>query len=177
LVWCIVMHESSRSIAYHEAGHAVAACLAGKRFTVVTIVPTDDALGYLAPKRWKNFRPDFQTDRRAIQRMKGDIFISLAGPAAEAILTRRKRMPGSHKDFYHSMEMASRLCGSDKETNAYISFMWEQTWNIMILRHNWEAVKVVAKSLLRKRTLRYRAVRWLVRESFRTDAILKIDLL
>jgi ATP-dependent Zn protease len=35
------MSKSLRNIAYHEAGHAVAACFVGKRFTAVTIVPSE----------------------------------------------------------------------------------------------------------------------------------------
>ena len=58
------MSKSLRNIAYHEAGHAVAACFVGKRFTAVTIVPSEKTLGACDTTPWSNFHPDVETASR-----------------------------------------------------------------------------------------------------------------
>lgn len=87
------MPKSLRKIAYHEAGHAVAACFVGKRFAAVTIVPGEKTLGACHTTPWSNFHPNLETDRRTISRLKIDIFVSLAGPVAESILRGGKKPP------------------------------------------------------------------------------------
>jgi hypothetical protein len=71
--------DARRSIAYHEAGHAVAACELGIAFTRVSIVADDTSLGRLS------FRdPVRRSDVHHVDRFRRDLFeryiiVGLAG--------------------------------------------------------------------------------------------------
>lgn len=171
------MSKSLRDTAYHEAGHAVAACFVGKPFAAVTIVPSGETLGSCHTAPWSNFHPDVEEDRRTVSRLKADIFIQLAGPVAESVLTGRKKSSFWHFDFDHGVSSAEYLCGGNTElAGAYANFMWEQTKNIIGFEPNWKAVQAVAGSLLGQKTLSYGKVRQLVREALGVSYIPKVNL-
>jgi len=168
--------KSKKAVAYHEAGHGVAACLARKRFKIVSIVPDEEALGKCITIPWKNFHPDYETDSRTIFRTKVAIFISLAGPVAESKFTKAKNLPNSFEDFKIAFKMSDHLCGSIEEAEAYVRFMWEQTKNIVSLYHNWKAIEVVADALLEQKTLECLKTRRLIQKAL-GGVILPVDLL
>jgi ATP-dependent Zn protease len=149
-----------KSIAYHEAGHAVGACLARKRFENVTIVPDEDSMGKVTHSPWKNFHPDYKTDHKTTSRVKEAIFMILSGPVAESLFTKKKKLTGRANDFQEAFGIASHLFGSVETTEAYVNFMWEQTKNIIQLNRG--AVKAVATALLERKTLKYLEVRRIV---------------
>lgn len=167
--------DMTKLIAYHEAAHAVASCLVGKRFRKVTIIPSEEFRGRCETKPWENFHPDYKTDSRTVRKCKANIFIDLAGLVAEAICGHKKKQ-GS-KDFSNAADMAGYLCGSSEEVGAFLSFMWEETYNILRLEFNWKSVQVVAGSLLKKKVLRYGEVRHLILRTQDGLPIRKVDLL
>lgn len=168
--------KSKKAVAYHEAGHGVAACLTHKRFKIISIVPDEEAFGKCITIPWKNFHPDYETGSRTILRTKTAIFISLAGPVAECEFTKTKKLSKSFDDFKIALEMAYYLCGSTEEAEAYLRFMWEQTKNIVTLDHNWKAIEVVANALLEEKALKYRKTLCLIQKA--SDGMIPpIDLL
>src|SRR4051794_25702935 len=73
-----------RRTAIHEAGHGVMAYLVGRPFTTITVLPDDDALGYVQhapPGDW--FRPDIEVTQRVRHRAEQHIMIGLAGAETE----------------------------------------------------------------------------------------------
>jgi ATP-dependent Zn protease len=76
-----------KEVAYHEAGHAVAAFLMRRRFKKVSIIPEGNALGCLDGCGWRSKQnPEYDDVARLRNRIEGQIIISLAGPVAEANL-------------------------------------------------------------------------------------------
>ena len=157
--------KSKEAIAYHEAGHSVATCLAHKRFRIVTILPDEESMGKCITVEWKNFHPDYETNRRTRYRIKADIFMLLAGPCAEYKYVGGRKPVYSVEDYQEAQELASYLCGSQEEADAYVEFMWEQTKNIISLDWNWKAIIAVANALLGQKTLKYFKTRHLIRKA------------
>ena len=79
--------------AYHEAGHAVACYLLGRRFKRVTIVPDHESHGKVFPHRLRNFHPDTSTTLRTRQRIETEITILFAGGLTEAKLLNGELPP------------------------------------------------------------------------------------
>ncbi len=156
--------NTNEVVAYHEAGHAVAARLARLRFKTVTVIPDDDSLGKCSALLWKNFHPDYQTGMRVTSQVKALTFVILAGSVAEARFTGGKKSRGV--DYQDHMKVAYRLVsylpGSSKVQEAYVLFMLEQTKDFLEI--NWSAVEVVASALLERQTLRSSEVQKLIKD-------------
>jgi len=157
--------KSKKAVAYHEAGHGVAACLAHKLFRIVSILPDGESMGKCVTVEWKNFHPDYETNRRTKYRIKADIFMLLAGPCAEYKYFGGRKPTYSVEDFQDARELASYLCGSQEEADAYVEFMWEQTKNIIGLDWNWKAIEAIANALLGQKTLKYLKTRHLIQKA------------
>jgi ATP-dependent Zn protease len=171
------MKINEKAVAYHEAGHCIAAFLTHKRFRVVSVVPDGESLGKLLHIPWKNFHPDYEENRRTIHKAKTGIFMILAGLASEKKFMRRRKSGGSSdEDLKKAYGLADNLCGSWKVSKAYIDFMWEQTKNIIGIDRNWKAIEIIARTLLKKKIVRYQEARRLVRE-VSGEVIPPIDLL
>ena len=141
------------AVAYHEAGHAVVAWRRDVKFKHVTIVP-DDSLGMLfhgqSPK-W--FRPDIDSSPRINLRAESHIVVSFAGQLAEAKFLGKHPRFGMHSDNRQAVDMAFRLCGSEKTVNAYLRYLWSACEDSVSVY--WRDIQAVAAALLEKKTLSY----------------------
>ena len=188
---------------------AVAACLVGKRFYTVTIVPdrerdlegaifgaweldTDpDKIHKIHQMICEEITSKRTISRRTISRAKEELFIRLAGPVAESIISGGKESleDYSFSDYITVVEGAKALTMSDTSVNSMeiddpteftwslVDFMWKQTKSILWSRYkNWEAVQAVAQSLLERKTLSSRKVRQLVQEALGAGHIPKVNL-
>lgn len=100
----------------------------------------------------------------------------LAGPCAEYKYVGGRKPVYSVKDYQEARELASYLCGSQEEADAYVEYMWEQTKNIISLDWNWKAIVAVANALLGQKTLKYLKTLHLIRKA--SDKVTpRIDLL
>jgi ATP-dependent Zn protease len=165
----------SKITAHHEAGHAVAASLARLRFRTVTIIPDEVSLGRCSSGLWNEFYPDYDTDAQTNSRIKPIIFSLLAGHAAESKFTRSSISKGSRYDHEKAFEWAGRLCGSMKETQAYVNFMMEQTSGVVGLY--WKEIKTVATALLEQKTLNSSQVRKSIMKAGNWDGLPRVQLL
>ena len=166
-------------VAHHEAGHAVAACLARVPFRTVTIIPDEISDGKVALAIWDNFDPDLGTDRRTTERCKACIFATLAGPVSEMRLTQNKSLyddPNYSDDMDTAFTVAHKLIdGRVETTNAYLQFMEEQTRDVMELWY--DLVEVIAQELLDKKMLKAQDVRHLLRNHMELDNLPSADLI
>lgn len=163
--------DRRRDTAFHEAGHAVAACLHGYPFRLVTIEPRTASLGHVLFAKWSGeFHPDANNDRRTMRRVEVMVTTALAGNAAQWILTRRNDWVGAREDNAHAVRMASYMCGDDDEALALVAYLRARVRNQLALAPNWAAVKAVAEALLERRTLRGGEARRLVRVALDSDA-------
>ncbi len=156
--------------AHHEAGHAVAAYIAKRRFKHVSIEAIDDDLGHVLYEAWsKDFRPDSEVGFREQRRIEGAVFTAYAGHAAEAIFTGRESWSGSSTDRDNAFQLASYATGSEEERDAYLKLMWIRARQRLRKPSNWRAVEALANALLRDRRVGYRRAREIIREAIRGE--------
>lgn len=159
-------HEKLKKTAYHEAGHAVAAFAMNKRFTRVSIIanPDDNSLGRLLGCGWNSkLNPEFDGGVRLRNRVEAQIIVFLAGPVAEAKLTGHYNHIGASKDYHDAVSFAGYVTGSSKETSAYINWLLEKTKNLLS-NYNWDAVKMLADELIKRREIGYMTTRKIIRK-------------
>ena len=137
--------------AYHEAGHAVVALSLGVRAHKATIVPDADSDGWVHhASPLGRLQADIETSDRVRMRIEKRILIALAGDAAERKAYKRRRF-GGHIDLSQAFDAASHICGSDRQTDAYLQYLSIVAEDLIDL--HWEAVERVAKALLARQTL------------------------
>ena len=148
-------YSSLKSTAYHEAGHAVAHYFLHLPFKYLTIEPEKDSLGHV--KRFphpKSFQPDIGGDIKTLNRIEKNIVAYYAGNATEFILNRKLNKIVAGPDEQNAMELAMYYCGGQKETDAFLNWMWERTINwLNNPSFHWDAVEALAQELLKKRRL------------------------
>jgi ATP-dependent Zn protease len=167
------MPVPEQALAYHEAGHSVAACLAQLRFQNATIIPTEEYLGRCTLETWKDFHPDYRDDHRTVSQAKRRMFVTVAGSIAEEKFTGYPIEDDPH--FAQVLQRAGHLNGSQASANLYTQFMWQQTKDYLDL--HWECVQAVANVLLEQKTLGYQKIRALIREASGMGTVPTIDLL
>jgi len=145
-------------VAYHEAGHAVAAIVENRSFRSVTIVPTEDALGSCSASRWpRNSNPEYSTDLLTLKRLESDIIVFLAGHIAEKHFSGRNNWVGSSHDRRAAADYASYLVGSDEELAAYQEWLWIRTEGLV--RVYQQEIATLATSLLTEKTIQGKRAR------------------
>jgi ATP-dependent Zn protease len=144
-------HEGT---AYHEAGHAVAACVLrlkiGKRG--VTILPEKERnmLGCANIAAQLRERPDCATSARTRARIEAWAVAHLAGDVAERKFNGRRSF-GGHSDLLHASDLLEYISSSVEQFDARLRVAYVGAQDL--IEDNWESVQAVAEELLRKRTL------------------------
>ena len=129
---------SDEDLAYHEAGHTVAALLLGRTVTRVSIVRDDASRGVHVP----SFRDDAEETSEAAA---DKILILLAGGAAQHV--RDPSMP--RRQDAKDWPRAEALAG----TTSALETAWARTVTLLQVPDHWEQVEQIAQSLLRERVL------------------------
>jgi hypothetical protein len=89
-----------RAIAYHEAGHAVAARLLLCRYKYVTIKAGEGSLGHVLMHRIRiTDEQAYDLSPTVRDRFERDILVSLAGPEAERLVSKRYNHAGAFNDY------------------------------------------------------------------------------
>jgi hypothetical protein len=149
-----------RVVAYHEAGHAVAAWSLGVGLRDITIVPRADALGSVKHARIFSKRVhehlELLTSLRSFEGETGALrtaVISLAGIVAQRRYAPRS-VPNANwdSDYAGANLMAERVCcGDEKEMQHWYRRAFRRTERLIEWR--WPAVEALASALLKKRKL------------------------
>jgi hypothetical protein len=167
-----------RRTAYHEAGHAVVACLMHVPFHSVTVapgpVPVDDlrrtTLGQIELNiEWPDWAIPFSPcfDRtRARRFVARDVCMTLAGPLAETLHTRCwQQQPGDEQDDeWAAYEIAEdcRVARSPKATREWVNRLRFSTLEMLRIPYVWAAVDAVAGKLVKRKRLNSAQVHQLV---------------
>jgi hypothetical protein len=143
-----------RSIAYHEAGHAVAHFALARRIDRVTIVPDKECLGRVdgrtLPKSWSHQQEDFRPAREL--RAAEDFLVSaLAGPTAEARFRGRPNLVTGSRDHEQVAELRWTLMGTGAVADAYLRYVEVLAEELIDL--HWYLVESLARTLLARPTL------------------------
>jgi hypothetical protein len=136
------------AIAYHEAGHAVAALLLHRPLRYVTIVPDKERgiLGYdLTPRR-----------RTSLER---EIMVFLAGEVAEEEFRGWRNRVGSRSDYAKAHSYARAICETAEEAVAYLAWLRVRTANQILGPGPWLIIEAVAAELLVRERLTVAEVR------------------
>ena len=147
---------SRESVAYHEAGHAVARIELGLPITSASIIPKDDSLGrvvsdnlprsvYEAVEFGSSLTPGQE------QRIQKELVAALAGEAAEKRHTGRYNRVGSRQDYRRVDEWANRL---HRPRTAHLWVRYLQALAADLIEGRWAAVEAIAVLLLDRETLR-----------------------
>ncbi len=151
-------------IAYHEAGHAVAAYVVKRAFQHVSIEEDEESLGHVMFRKFSDkFQPEYQEEDRIRPLLEKCIIVGLAGEVAE------KKSYNAEIDFQSSMSDFSKafdyicyLVGTVEEAEAFLNWMIVRTKNIIYLDFNWNAVKVLAEQLIKRKRIGYRLARKII---------------
>jgi hypothetical protein len=144
-----------RAIAFHEAGHAVAAVAFGCRLDHVSALagraPDGSAWDGNVAYRQPPVPPDLPADlRRAIaeQGLRQEIVIALAGPAAQRRAAPRSRVPAvGTVDRAEAARLASIVARDAKCERALLKYAANEAR--ALVENEWPAIAALADSLLK----------------------------
>jgi ATP-dependent Zn protease len=140
-------------VAFHEAGHVVAAHTEGMPIRKATIIPERDESGHVlhvGPLR--GVKLDSNGSDRARLRAESAIIIFLAGRAAQKKYSPRSwRNFHGCSDFANAARLAPRVNGTDAATNAHSR--WLDIRAKDLVEAHWDDVVIIAEALVEERTL------------------------
>jgi hypothetical protein len=159
-------HRKLESVAYHEAGHAVACIELRRPFKSVTIVPKDDSLGHLlknpAPA---SIRPEVDAGDKVDRWLEREVSIVLVGLAAEHRHTGRHNWRGARRDLDHAVDLASYLHFDPKLMGKYLTYMVEKAKHFVADPLAWIRIEALATALMKYHTLSARRARAVCQEA------------
>lgn len=142
--------------AYHEAGHAVAACVLGVAIAIVALGPErhaeeDSVSGYIRFGPRPNDLALTPEDPPTLELIEQHVIIDHAGWPAQERATGVKAGIGRIYDETRSHEVLSRLIPDETERRAFLARAEARA--LQIVTEHWPAVEAVAKALLLQRRL------------------------
>jgi hypothetical protein len=146
------MPRNDMPMAFHKAGHVVAAWSRGLDIPGAMIVPTPEFHG-LEPLAdpLPGIRFDGGAAARAREQAESAIIVRLAGPEAQRTHSPRSwRFRHGAVDFRQAVDLASRFNGSDEAVRAYLDWLALVTRDEIALL--WPQVEKVAHALLAQQT-------------------------
>jgi Peptidase family M41 len=169
--------RASRSIAIHEAGHAVMAYLCGRRLGTISVVPHGEILGQLDYRGFTGFPAHALADARARRKLESEIMIALAGVAAEQLrrspIDPRSRgnsprgiiRAGAVADLQRALDLAVTVIADLEEATAFVNWLFVRSRNRLRDRKPAHALAAVAAKLPERGALTGRELRALLRRS------------
>jgi hypothetical protein len=176
-----------RRVAFHEAGHAVFACLLRQPFHCASIAPEGLRLGHvrldisnIGPRDAFVEQPDgkfrFNRPRVSIERtLEKYTLIAAAGPFAETLFQGLHVVAEGawERDRAFSVNLAVSVFGDGETAETYVDLVSARVPWIMVKQPVFRAVADVADELLECDLLSSRKVRTIVRESVKGDTTYK----
>ncbi len=157
-----------RAVAFHEAGHAVAAVHERVRLRSVSIEPNKYSAGRVSHHNPLH-NQDVECDSAHLNRMRMErlVRMTLAGPAAQRRFNRRSwREWHGQNDFECALTLLSYFADGEV-LSAYFKFLEVQVESFFDRPAVWDQVSAVAMALLEKKTMPAPQVRQLMGETFR----------
>ena len=143
--------QDTETVAYHEAGHAIAAALAGGKVVRVSIEPEEDDRGGDTQVRWSH--RGVTEKEHAIR----EIRTSLAGPIAEMIYVGdydHLRIQAEHLvDWQIAMASVKTLTSETEQQAQFLSREASQLYHYFRQDKVWAAIGDLADQLLTHETV------------------------
>ena len=127
------------AVAYHEAGHAVAALALGRGVQRVSVLPDRNRLG------WCEFRKG--AFRPADDWLEREMLIALAGMTAEARHTGDYCWGGAEQDLRYVRRLAAGRAG-ERQVERLQKRLLAKTEHLFDRTANWNAVELIVAQLL-----------------------------
>src|SRR3990167_3061799 len=86
-------------------------------------------------------------------RLENNILVSLAGPAAERRITRRKNRVGASFDYDSAADVAMHICQTERSVNSYLKWLGIRIDEMLEDPTNWRCVEALALALLDRETI------------------------
>ncbi|HUP60782.1 MAG TPA: hypothetical protein VNA69_10225 [Thermoanaerobaculia bacterium] len=149
--------------AYHEAGHAVMARLQRCHFTAVSIDLEHGGCVWMRSS-FRRMRPDIAaTTVRLRDAFEREYMTCYAGSLAQERFTgRRAELFEYEDDALLAEEMLQRVCSRLAEARAYHRYLLARARTELFLPPHWNAVHVLAATLMDARELRGAAAKRLI---------------
>ena len=143
--------QDTETIAYHEAGHAIAAALAGGKIVRVSIEPEEDDRGGDTQVRWSN---NGVNDKEHAFR---ETRTSLAGQAAVMLFVgdyEHLRIQTEHEiDWQIAMASVKTLTSKSEQQLQFLSREASQLYHYFRLDNVWAAIGDLADQLMTHETV------------------------
>ncbi len=160
-------------IAYHEAGHMVAAWDLGLSVLGATVVPDSDSLGHvLVPFEDRVRYADWVDEEGYLEAFLVTYLAGVAAhekytgvPTPEADVKFSLEDPGS--DHYNAGDLISSLAGNDPDTQEEVHARAQRHARFLV-EGRWEQVETVAAVLLERETLDEGQCRQALKDAFRS---------
>jgi hypothetical protein len=145
-----------KATAYHEAGHAAIAWIAGRPLRNVTIVPVEGVSGSCSWARRRGFHPEWDGSARLQRTCEIEIQALLAGHFAEVKYRKAQGMSTAtsvswEADRRHAETLASYMNGSPAQMEAYLHWLLITAQQQVELQ--WRAIRALAIQLSKLRAI------------------------
>ena len=164
--------KALESLAYHEAGHAVAAFHHNVRVKKRSILPEPGSSGRLTPhpSYFSGIHPESDTSPRVQRRLENMVLVCCAGPAAQRRFNPRGyRTNQGQGDWHQAIDLLSHLSGDSEILLAYFNLIDLQARKFVHLPWAWSCIEDLAAALLEHKELTGKQVRSVVEETIRRE--------
>ena len=155
-----------RTVAFHEAGHALAAHFLQMDFDHVTIEPDEGSLGHvLHPPYGESGMSFVELTRDERERVENSIIVSLAGPEAERLSTGRYNRQGARSDMEQVTDLVQRMPYSEKGQRLFLRWLKDRAYCMVREPMHQIILTSIVEELVRSRRLTAEQVRNIVTSS------------
>jgi ATP-dependent Zn protease len=159
-----------RRVAYHEAGHAVAAVELNVAFREVSIVPADGTVGHVVRSLSGAIRRSLESGTPPRRRVEAAVMICFAGEVAEHRFSGRHDWVGAERDITSALDYLDTITESSREAAAYRTLLWIRTEQLFAKDHIWAGVEALAAALMERPTINGREARGIVQAAIQPGA-------
>lgn len=156
--------RDSRVVAYHEAGHCVAAFRLRIPFNgrkALTILPTDEFNGLFVHKNiLRGLDLEWDSSDRSRLKMEKVVQACLAGIEAQRRFDPTSIRCGEEfgdwdggDDYRQAVDLIDHFTGGPKETDAYLELLRIRTESMIGADFVWRCVEALAQALLNRKSL------------------------
>lgn len=166
--------KRKEGVAYHEAGHAMAFILAGKKFRYATIKGDKTTSGHVMQRASRisidNYINSMIVTPTDLPKLFLHDFINIAGFIAEGIHTGRFNGKRALSDFMGIVDVTTQDL-PELFVKQYMGFLRGYTMLVFQIRVNWLRIEAIAEALLKRETLNYIEVINVIQDAVKEDLL------
>lgn len=171
--------QQREATAYHEAGHAMAYILSGKKFRYATIKENNASLGHVRQRASRisidNYINSMIVTPTDFPKLFLHDFINISGFTAEGIHTGKFNGKRALEDFMGIVDVTTHDL-PERFVKQYMGFLSGYTMLVFQIKVNWLRIEAIADALLKRETLDYIEVINVIQDAV-TEFIKNEDLL